>query len=335
MRIGLAGVGRIGAFHAETLRRSPRSTPSWSPMPIPAGRATVASRLGVEAAESPDALFGPGIDGLVIAAATDAHAALIVAASTRHADLLREAGRPRRRRDPRRARQGPRRGRAGAHRLPAPVRRRVRRRPRRRCSPASSAGCTPCGPARSTRRRRTPEYIAASGGFFRDCSVHDFDIIRWVTGREVREVYAAGANRGEDFFAEAGDVDTAAAVLTLDDDTLRPRVGDPLQRARATTSGSRCSGRRTASRSAWTTALPLRSVEPASRSPPGVPYPMFMERFRPAYVAELTAFTEVVARPSAVAVHRRRRPARRSTSPRPASCPGASTARCRVDEVRR
>src|SRR5258708_7749027 len=26
------------------------------------------------------------------------------------------------------------------------------------------------------------EYVAVSGGMFRDCGVHDFDVIRWVTG---------------------------------------------------------------------------------------------------------------------------------------------------------
>jgi myo-inositol 2-dehydrogenase / D-chiro-inositol 1-dehydrogenase len=46
--------------------------------------------------------------------------------------------------------------------------------------------------------------------------------------------------------------------------------------------------------------LPLRSVEPGVTFPGGVPYPVFMERFLPAYVAELTAFIEVAAgqRPS-------------------------------------
>src|SRR6185436_1099541 len=62
-------------------------------------------------------------------------------------------------------------------------------------------------------------YIPASGGFFRDCSIHDFDAVRFVTGREVVSVYAVGENRGEAFFAEAGDIDSAAAVLTLDDGT--------------------------------------------------------------------------------------------------------------------
>ena len=63
-------------------------------------------------------------------------------------------------------------------------------------------------------------YIPTSGGLFRDCCIHDFDIIRFVTGLEVATVFATGANKGDEFFAEGGDVDTAAALLTLDDDTL-------------------------------------------------------------------------------------------------------------------
>src|SRR5260370_23729317 len=38
-------------------------------------------------------------------------------------------------------------------------------------------------------------YIPGSGGIFRDCAVHDFDAIRWVSGREVVQVYATGANQ--------------------------------------------------------------------------------------------------------------------------------------------
>ena len=47
-----------------------------------------------------------------------------------------------------------------------------------------------------------PAYVASSGGFFRDCAVHDIDSIRWLTGREVSSVYAVGVNRGDDFFAD-------------------------------------------------------------------------------------------------------------------------------------
>jgi myo-inositol 2-dehydrogenase/D-chiro-inositol 1-dehydrogenase len=52
-------------------------------------------------------------------------------------------------------------------------------------------------------------YIEVSGGIFRDCSVHDFDTVRWVSGQEVVEVYATGSARGDAFFAEFGDVATA------------------------------------------------------------------------------------------------------------------------------
>ena len=34
---------------------------------------------------------------------------------------------------------------------------------------------------------------------------HDFDIVRWIVGREVVEVYATGTAHGEAMFAEAGD----------------------------------------------------------------------------------------------------------------------------------
>src|SRR5437764_1162841 len=58
-------------------------------------------------------------------------------------------------------------------------------------------------------------YIATSGGIFRDLHIHDFDAIRFVTGDEITEVYADGSVRETPWFAELGDVDTAAVVLRL------------------------------------------------------------------------------------------------------------------------
>lgn len=45
-------------------------------------------------------------------------------------------------------------------------------------------------------------------------------MLRWVTGHEVVDVYATGSDAGPAMFREARDIDTAAAVLTLDDGTL-------------------------------------------------------------------------------------------------------------------
>lgn len=82
-----------------------------------------------------------------------------------------------------------------------------------------------------------------SGGMFRDCGVHDFDIIRWITGQQAVEVYATGSNRGAEFFRQYGDVDTSAAIVTFADGALGG-VQYPLQRPRIrrTAGGTRLEG---------------------------------------------------------------------------------------------
>jgi myo-inositol 2-dehydrogenase/D-chiro-inositol 1-dehydrogenase len=137
------------------------------------------------------------------------------------------------------------------------------------------------------------DYIGHSGGIFRDCSVHDFDSVRWVSGREVREVYAVGGNRGAAFFAEHGDVDTAAVVLTLDDGTFA-LVSATRYNARGYDVRLEVLGSKDSVSVGMDDRLPLRSVEPGVAFPTGAPYPAFMERFHDAYVAELTAFTRIV-----------------------------------------
>jgi myo-inositol 2-dehydrogenase/D-chiro-inositol 1-dehydrogenase len=137
-------------------------------------------------------------------------------------------------------------------------------------------------------------YIASSGGIFRDCSVHDFDIIRWVTGREVTEVYATGSNRGADYIAAAGDADTTAAILTLDDGTLAV-VSNSRHNARGYDVRMELHGFSDSIAVGLEDKLPLRSVEPGVTFPAGPPHHFFMDRFTAAYRAELTAFTEVVA----------------------------------------
>ena len=77
MRIGLIGVGRIGAFHAGTLRGLP-GVDSVVVADADPGRAReVAARLGLHTAGSVEDLIAAGIDGLVIATATATHPELI------------------------------------------------------------------------------------------------------------------------------------------------------------------------------------------------------------------------------------------------------------------
>jgi len=142
-------------------------------------------------------------------------------------------------------------------------------------------------------------YIAVSGGIFRDCSVHDFDTVRWVTGREVVEVYATGSARGDDFFAELGDVATAQTLLTFDDGATAV-VSNTRYNPRGHDVRLELHGTADSVAAGWTDNTPLRNLEPDTSWPSGKPWTFFMDRLAEAFRAELTAFTEVVAgqRPS-------------------------------------
>ncbi|MET7367559.1 Gfo/Idh/MocA family oxidoreductase [Streptomyces sp. NPDC005566] len=293
MRIGLIGTGRIGSFHAGVLARHPRVDTLVVTDPDAARAAQVADLTGATAVASAADVLGAGVDAVVIASATSAHAELIgrVARAGLPAfcekpialDLpgtlsaLREVDRAgsvlqlgfMRRFDP---------GYAAAR---AAVR---------------SGALGRLHTVRATTSDAAPPpaaYLPLSGGLFRDCLVHDFDILRWVTGREVTEVYATGSDAGHPMFRAAGDVDTAAALLTLDDGTL------------ASATATRCNGagydvrmELAGEQDQITVGLddrtPLTSAEPQGPAAPDKPWPGFLERFAPAYEAELDAFVRVV-----------------------------------------
>src|SRR4051794_17298673 len=68
MHIGLIGLGRIGAFHAETLSTLPAVDSLVVTDAVPSLTQQVAERFGAHAVDSPDALLADGVDGVVIAA---------------------------------------------------------------------------------------------------------------------------------------------------------------------------------------------------------------------------------------------------------------------------
>ncbi len=63
-------------------------------------------------------------------------------------------------------------------------------------------------------------YIKQSGGLFLDMTIHDFDMARFVVGKEIDEVYAKGAVLIDDEIGKAGDIDTAVITLTYTDGTM-------------------------------------------------------------------------------------------------------------------
>ena len=299
MRIGILGLGRIGAFHAETLSGLDAVESLVLTDPFAEAAKSAAERFGGEVVDSPEALLAAGVDGIVVAAATDAHPKLILAGV--------EAGIPVFCEKPVAKHMS-----EGVEVLRAvegsdvPIQIGYNRRfdtgfVNARAA-VQSGELGKLHTVRSTTLDPAPPpaaYIAASGGIFRDCSVHDFDIIRWVTGREVVEVYAVGGNRGAEYIKEAGDADTTGAILTLDDGTLAV-ISNSRHNARGYDVRMEIHGFTDSIAVGLEDKLPLRSVEPGVTFPAGTPHDFFMDRFTAAYRAELTAFTEVVAgtRPS-------------------------------------
>jgi myo-inositol 2-dehydrogenase/D-chiro-inositol 1-dehydrogenase len=57
------------------------------------------------------------------------------------------------------------------------------------------------------------DYVARSGGLFRDMMIHDFDMARWLLGEEPVRLYARGSVLVDPAIGKAGDVDSAVVVL--------------------------------------------------------------------------------------------------------------------------
>lgn len=294
MRIGVAGVGRIGAFHAQTLKDLEAVDAVVVADAAPGAAERVAAELGVEHVSDVLALLEAGIDGFVIAAATPAHASLLRAGVSAGIPIFCEkpiAGTL--------EESIALVGLESATDVPIHVgfQRRFDVAYRNAKDAIQSGELGWVHMIRANTHDQSPphaDYIPTSGGIFRDCNVHDFDAIRYVTGLEVATVYATGANKGEQFFAAAGDVDTGAALLTLDDDTLvvvtSSRYNGGGHDVRMEVHGSLG-----AMAVGLDDSLAFRSAEEGVAFPAGPRVWSFMERFRSAYRAELTAFVDVAA----------------------------------------
>ncbi|GGJ54675.1 Gfo/Idh/MocA family protein [Streptomyces brasiliensis] len=293
MRIGVIGTGRIGTIHANTLSRH-REVGSLILTDVnPARAQELAHRLGETAAPGVDEIFKWGVDAVVITATTSAHADLIGRAARSGLPVFCEK--------------------PVALDLPGTLQAlaeveaagTVLQMGFQRRFDAGYAGAREAVRSRRLGRLHTvramtadqspppPEWLALSGGLFRDTLIHDFDVLRWVTGREVVDVYATGSDAGPAMFREAGDVDTGAALLTLDDGTLATATATRLNGAGYDVR-MELAGELDTVVVGLDDRTPIASTEPTGPPPADKPWAGFLERFGPAYEAELRAFVEVL-----------------------------------------
>ena len=64
------------------------------------------------------------------------------------------------------------------------------------------------------------EYAARSGGIFMDMTIHDFDMVRYLSGEEVESVFVQPAILVDPAIGEAGDFDSAVITMKLSSGAL-------------------------------------------------------------------------------------------------------------------
>ena len=281
MRIGVIGVGRIGALHVDTLRGLPDVSvvavaDADSERAAALARPESGAQAAVLAASSVADLLASKPDGVVVTTPTPTHAEVVIAAA--------ELGVPTFCEKPLAADlAGTHRVLAAAQRAGVPLQLGFQRRfdpgfraARERLLDGSLGRLQSIFSCTMDPAPPDPAYLPTSGGIFRDCGVHDIDAVRWSSGQEIVEVYATGSDQGADYFRTYQDLDTAHAVLTLDGGIHASVVATRFN-------GAGYEGRLELHGSAGTATAGLEGVQQVS-------YGGFADRFGEAYAAELEAF---------------------------------------------
>ncbi|HCT91724.1 MAG TPA: inositol 2-dehydrogenase [Lachnospiraceae bacterium] len=136
------------------------------------------------------------------------------------------------------------------------------------------------------------EYVKVSGGMFLDMTIHDFDMVRYLTGCNATEVYVEAAVLVDPAIGEAGDVDTAVITLKMENGAIA--VIDNSRKAaygydqRVEVFGSR--GMAAVSNDTASSAV-ISSAEGVTGEKP---LHFFLERYMDAYAKELQYFVDAI-----------------------------------------
>lgn len=291
MRVGIIGAGRIGRMHAQFIMENPEVN-ELLVADVDADRAgAVAEEVGGEARQIEEVVFS-GLDAVVIAASTSAHAELV--------RMYLDAGLPTFCEKPV----------AAGYEETVGIVERVEssgavlqvgfmRRfdpgyveARRRISTGSVGTIYSVRLATHDYEPPPESYIPTSGGIFRDMHVHDFDILRFLTGGEVEEVYATGSVRKFLMFGKHDDVDTSAILITMADGVVAVATGT-RQNAGGYDVRTEIIGSNDNLAIGFDSRVALRSIEPNHTLAEKPGWPGFPERFEVAYRAEMDHFLKL------------------------------------------
>jgi len=137
-----------------------------------------------------------------------------------------------------------------------------------------------------------PGFVPTSGGLFKDFTIHDLDLARWLLGEEPVEVYAVASCLVDPEIGRQGDVDTARTVLKtaggrlcVISNTRRSGYGYDQRIEAFGARGMICAGN---------VANDTVHVMTGSGDTGAPIRPAFAERYRDAYRAEIAHFADVV-----------------------------------------
>lgn len=288
MKVAIIGAGRIGRMHAHFVSENPEVESLLVADADEARADAVARDVGGEAVGMKEAMFSEP-DAVVVAASTSAHAELV--------GMCLDAGVPTFCEKPVAAGYGEtveivERVESSGAVLQIGFMRRFD--PgyveARRLVSNGSVG-TIYSIRLATHDREPPEesYIPTSGGIFRDMHVHDFDILRFLTGTEIHEVYATGSVREFPMFGEYGDVDTAAILVTMADGVVAVATGT-RQNGGGYDVRTEVIGSKGNLAIGFDSRVALHSTEPGHTLAGRPGWPGFPERFEVAYRAEMEHF---------------------------------------------
>jgi myo-inositol 2-dehydrogenase/D-chiro-inositol 1-dehydrogenase len=292
-RIAVLGCGRIGQVHAHNVAQHPQAVLAMVFDSVPSAAQQLATRYKVPVARSAEEVFGSSeVDAVIIATPTDTHVPFIRSAVAAAKPVLCEKPVDL---DLERAQ--------ACQRDIAAARPRVMLGFNRRFDPSFGAlrarvrngEIGGLELAVITSRDPSPPpagYIKGSGGLFRDMTIHDFDMARFLAG-DIAQVHAFGANLVDPAIGRLGDIDTCTIALRAKSGALvqisnsRRCVYGYDQRIEVFGSG----GMLQAGNQRATTLEGWSATHTAAREPL---LNFFIERYRAAYQAELDAFVKAL-----------------------------------------
>lgn len=218
--VAVVGAGRIGALHARHLLGAVDCARLVTVVDTDLAAARRAARGAAAATSSfAEALADPNVDAVVIASPTDKHAEQLLAAAAAGKPIFCEKPVARTLADTVSALHGVKAAgvpfQIGFNRRFDPAYAEVAR-----AVAAGEIGNVELFRSQSTDPAPPPEeYVAVSGGFYRDSVIHDIDAARFVAG-EVTAVTALGRVLVDERFRRQRDVDTSVVTLEFESGAL-------------------------------------------------------------------------------------------------------------------